>query len=308
MPEAAILFVLLVVLPIVLIWWLIRRRHRSKFEAILHTASTGLIVLFLFFWGQYPIMGSYYLRYILGGVFLLTAFSCFRNSKQLRVVQKPGPLGVVFLGILILFSILFGTLNIFAIKAHFVNKPTLGFSFPLKGGKYYVSTGGSNAVLNLHYKASTPMQMYAIDINKLNTFGAYADGLFPSSSDEHFIYGETVYSPCSGTVVAVEGGVRDHPPFEVDMQAPLGNYVIVECEDIRVFLAHLMRGSLLVEEGDAVGEGQPIGRVGNSGFSTEPHLHLHAVKTSDDDSTAFPVGVPMRINGRFLVRNDLVRN
>ena len=110
MPETVSLFIVLVALPVVLIWWLIRRRHASKFEVILHTVFTGLFVFFLFFWGQYPIMGSYYLRYILGGVFLLTAFSCFRNSKQLRVVQKPGPLGVVFLGILILFSILFGTL------------------------------------------------------------------------------------------------------------------------------------------------------------------------------------------------------
>lgn len=308
MPETVILFIVLVALPVVLTWWLIRRRHASKFEVILHTVFTGLFVFFLFFWGQYPVMGSYYLRYVLGGVFSFAVFWSFRKAKPLPPIQKPGVLKMVLLGTFVVFSLFFGTLDILAIKAHFVSKPILELSAPLKGGTYYVSTGGSNAVLNLHYKASTPMQMYAIDINKLNTWGAYANRPFPSNSDEHHIFGETVYSPCSGTVVATEDGVEDHAPLEADMKQPLGNYVVIEREDIRVYLVHLMKGSLLVQEGDTVREGEPIGKVGNSGFSTEPHLHLHAAKASGDDSTAFIIPVPMHIDGRFLVRNALFGN
>lgn len=308
MPEPVIFFIVLVALPVVLIWWLVKRRHRSKLEVILHTVFTGLFVVFLFFWGQYPFAGSYFLRYIMVVVFLMAVFWSFKKAQRLPVVQKGGLLNLLLLGIFIVFSFFFGTLNIFAINAHFVNEPSLELSFPLKGGTYYISTGGSNAVLNLHYKASTPMQMYAIDINKLNTLGAYANRLFPNDVEEHYIFGEIVYSPCSGIVVAAQDGVQDHAPFEVDMQEPMGNYIIIEREGIRVYLVHLMQGSLLVQKGEAVSEGQPIGKVGNSGFSTEPHLHLQATKASEDDSTASIVGVPIRIDGRFLVRNDLFTN
>ena len=145
MPEPVIFFLVLVVLPVVLISWLARRHHRSKLDAILHTVFTGLFVVFLFSWGQYAYTGSYYLRYVLVAAFLLALFLCFRKAKRLPVIQKAGLLNMVLLGIFIVFSFLFGALDIFAIKAHFVNKPTLNLSFPLKGGTYYISTGGSNA-------------------------------------------------------------------------------------------------------------------------------------------------------------------
>jgi murein DD-endopeptidase MepM/ murein hydrolase activator NlpD len=48
-----------------------------------------------------------------------------------------------------------------------------------------------------------------------------------------------------------------------------------------------------------VKEGQRIGRVGNSGNTSEPHLHIHAERDG--------AGVPLRFDGRFPVRNDLVR-
>ncbi|MEK5272086.1 M23 family metallopeptidase [Aeribacillus sp. FSL K6-8394] len=55
----------------------------------------------------------------------------------------------------------------------------------------------------------------------------------------------------------------------------------------------------LVNKGAKVQEGQQIGNVGNSGNTTEPHLHIHAERDGRE--------VPIRFNGRFLVRNQLVR-
>ncbi|TMZ49982.1 M23 family metallopeptidase, partial [Klebsiella pneumoniae] len=52
-------------------------------------------------------------------------------------------------------------------------------------------------------------------------------------------------------------------------------------------------------EGDVVREGQLLGTVGNSGNTSEPHLHIHAEKDGE--------GVPIRFGGRFLVRNNLMR-
>jgi len=55
-----------------------------------------------------------------------------------------------------------------------------------------------------------------------------------------------------------------------------GNYVIIDIGGGRyAFYAHLQPGSLRVKKGDRVRRGQVVGLVGNSGNSTEPHLHFH---------------------------------
>lgn len=60
----------------------------------------------------------------------------------------------------------------------------------------------------------------------------------------------------------------------------------------------MMRESVAVDSGHAVAGGAPIGRVGNSGNTTEPHLHIHATRGGH--------GVPVTFDGRFLVRNSLI--
>ena len=50
---------------------------------------------------------------------------------------------------------------------------------------------------------------------------------------------------------------------------------------------HLLRGSLLVGLDDPVAAGQPIARAGNSGFSTEPHLHFHVATPTPEGPAAF---------------------
>lgn len=46
-----------------------------------------------------------------------------------------------------------------------------------------------------------------------------------------------------------------------------------------VFYAHLQPHSLTVKVGDRVRAGQVLGRLGNSGSTTAPHLHLHVADT-----------------------------
>ena len=87
-------------------------------------------------------------------------------------------------------------------------------------------------------------------------------------------------------------------PLSMDKKRPLGNYVAINHEGTIVYLAHMMKGSLLVKKGDLVKVGQPIGKVGNSGNTSEPHLHMHAQKESQ--------GVPITFNGKFLVRNTVI--
>ncbi|SDZ06769.1 Peptidase family M23 [Jannaschia faecimaris] len=69
----------------------------------------------------------------------------------------------------------------------------------------------------------------------------------------------------------------------------------------------MMKGSPAVAPGDRIITGDELGAVGNSGASTEPHLHIHAQRPALDG--AVPIsGEPLalRIDGRFLVRGDRV--
>jgi hypothetical protein len=82
-----------------------------------------------------------------------------------------------------------------------------------------------------------------------------------------------------------------------------GNFVRIEPEgrpNVRLIVAHLRPGTVAAGDGDDVAAGQVLGEVGNSGNSTEPHLHLHA---EDADG----VGIPLRMErNRPLVRNSVV--
>lgn len=89
-----------------------------------------------------------------------------------------------------------------------------------------------------------------------------------------------------------------------------GNFVQINCsEAFYVILAHLKQHSVEVSEGDTVQTGQLLGRTGNSGNTSEPHLHIHAQKDSGGETrlASDPVPIVFRNSG-FLTRNDIVRN
>jgi len=101
----------------------------------------------------------------------------------------------------------------------------------------------------------------------------------------------------------------DPSPPEEDREHPAGNYIAIESSATKayVFLIHLRQNSILVSDGDRVTAGQPVGSVGNSGLSTEPHLHIHC---EVDDTAEFNLtgeGVPLFFEGRYLKRNSIVR-
>ena len=92
-------------------------------------------------------------------------------------------------------------------------------------------------------------------------------------------YGRAVRAPCDGLVVSATDGFEDQdtrPGGRARYQPPYGNHVFIDTGREIVKLAHLRAGSLTVSQGDAVRVGQLLGETGNSGNTTEPHLHLHA--------------------------------
>jgi Peptidase family M23 len=130
-------------------------------------------------------------------------------------------------------------------------------------------------------------------------------------------FGSPVLSPVDGTVVHAFDRVRDHwsrtsPPALLYLVAEgvrelagppgvVGNHVVVERDDgLCVLLAHLRRSSVGVARGDRVRRGDRVGECGNSGNSTEPHLH---VQVMDRPSPWVAAGLPFTLDGEELPRN-----
>jgi hypothetical protein len=113
-------------------------------------------------------------------------------------------------------------------------------------------------------------------------------------------FGQPVLAPFDGVVVGVETSRRDHltrlsslgllylflEGFVRGLGAPkhvLGNHVMIQTtgEGVTAVLAHLRRGSVSVSAGDRVVRGQQVGECGNSGNSSDPHLHFQLMDGPD---------------------------
>lgn len=164
-----------------------------------------------------------------------------------------------------------------------------------------VMQGGSSPVVNHHYVVSS--QRNALDLVVVEHDRIYADD---RSGNEHSLcFGKEVSAPAAGVVVRAVDGLRDNPPGETDREHLVGNHVVIQiAKDRYVLLAHLRSGSIKVKPGDVIGIGQTVGACGNSGNSTEAHLHLQVQDRPDYDAdvTTYPIA----FDGRVLHRNDRV--
>lgn len=131
-------------------------------------------------------------------------------------------------------------------------------------------------------------------------------------------FDQPVFAPADAVVVKAVDGARDHASrsnwtayaymmlegIVRELGGPrflLGNHLILRLDDgAHVALAHLRRGSLEVRPGERVRRGQPIARCGNSGNSSEPHLHMQVM---DIARPAFAAGLPFTLGGHDLPRN-----
>lgn len=178
--------------------------------------------------------------------------------------------------------------------------------FPLKDGTFLFAQAGSTGILNQHHDAGS--QNYAQDIVGLDKFGRHASNLLPTSLEDYAIFGKPISGPCNGKVISVVDGLEDiNPGGALDTAHAAGNHVYIDCQDekVQVLLAHMKKGSITVKAGESINVGDPIGQIGNSGNTTEPHLHIHARVGGDLDGIISGTAIPILYGGRFYVRNDI---
>jgi murein DD-endopeptidase MepM/ murein hydrolase activator NlpD len=156
---------------------------------------------------------------------------------------------------------------------------------------------------------------YAIDLVPVDARGRSAAArdwrtILATEPPERFLgFGVAVLAPASGTVVHVHDGEPDHAarrsqlsliPYMLGQAGRLrrgvaslaGNHVILELASGRgyVALAHLRRGSTCVDPGEVVHPGHQLAACGNSGNTTQPHVHLQVMDGADPMTAS---GVPM---------------
>jgi len=180
---------------------------------------------------------------------------------------------------------------------------------PLRGGVWL--TGNGPAEASGHRRALIPVggvpaiaQRFAIDYVRVGDDNKTFTG-DQLRNESYRAEGNDALAVANGTVVAVKDGIPENVPGVNSRAVPItletvgGNHVIIDIGGGRyAFYAHLKPGSPRVKVGDRVTRGQVIGLVGNSGNSTEPHLHFHI---SDGNSPLGSEGIPYRYESFEIV-------
>lgn len=182
-----------------------------------------------------------------------------------------------------------------------------------------VAWGGDTLATNYH--VATPDQRWAYDLLAQPAFSGSAN------LEDYGCYGMTVVAPISAVVHVAVDGLPDEVPGVVSNNStnPEGNHVWLYIPETQTYLliAHLKPGSLTVKTGDEVAEGQVIGQCGNSGNTSEPHIHIHHQRHDplqyplgfaeglplyfrDIDGEAMPTGGFAVENGELVILGDTI--
>jgi hypothetical protein len=242
---------------------------KYSWHRILAALALGLVV---YLYGTWVFL-SVYAKYLFGAV-LLAALLAGLAKKKTGSIQKLQQLRATAN---ILTTLFFGALAILYFTGTTGKAEVVELSFPLKAGKYFILQGGKGLPSNFfHY--SYRGAVYAIDVVRLDNAGNRAKHIFSTRLEDYHIFNDTVFSPCDGIVVRTENDNPDNIPPSRKRGPTNTNLVIIETDSYYVFMAHFKRGSVIVQAGQSVRQGQPLALAGNSGFTLEPHLHIQAHK------------------------------
>jgi hypothetical protein len=170
---------------------------------------------------------------------------------------------------------------------------------PLRGDRW-LNGNGCCSIIGPHRftllplnGAIWPAQRFAIDFIQLDEEGRLFEGDLKDLDNWHF-FGADVLAAASGRVIEVVNDLPNQVPGElppgITIDEASGNHVIMDIGEGRFALyAHMIPGSIVVEEGQFVRAGEKLGHLGNSGNTDGPHLHFQIM---DGPGALNSVGLP----------------
>ena len=176
---------------------------------------------------------------------------------------------------------------------------------PLRG-KHWVDTNGCCEPRGAHRAAGLALnggiyyaQRFAIDWMQLDKEGRMVHG---DSADvnNYTCYGADILAVADGTVIATQNDLENQKPGTlpdpktITVENVDGNHVILDLGGgVYAFYAHMQKDGVLVHVGDHVTRGQVLGKLGNTGNTSAPHLHFQLM---DGPSALGSQGIPYVID------------
>ena len=149
---------------------------------------------------------------------------------------------------------------------------------PFKG-EWTVFWGGDTKELNYHVESEAQKNAFDIVITDKNGKSFKTDG---KTNEDYYAFGKELIAPCDAEVVLSVDGIKDNIPGELNPIYIPGNTVILKTKnDEFLFFAHFKQNSIVVKQGQKVKQGELLGLCGNSGNSSEAHLHYHIQNIED---------------------------
>ncbi|MCF6241572.1 MAG: peptidoglycan DD-metalloendopeptidase family protein [Bacteroidales bacterium] len=143
---------------------------------------------------------------------------------------------------------------------------------PFKG-EWTVVWGGDTKELNYHVESEAQKNAFDFIIKDEKGKSFKTDG---KTNDDYYAFGKKLIAPCDGEIVLVVDGIKDNKPGELNPIYIPGNTVIIKTSNNEyLFFAHFKQNSIKVKQGQKIKQGELLGLCGNSGNSSEPHLHFH---------------------------------
>lgn len=294
----------IVCFPLFLIWTITFKKFVSLTSWKLTAVIFALAILSN--WATAPwYVVSIYLRNLFPALYIIACLVGYQRvtySLNDQILTTPKFELIVGVGLIVIFLVL----NLMIFRGYYTYKNTVELMSPLRNKQYCVGQGGASPFLNHHFLVKP--QNYALDIVGIGRFGMRRASTFTNSStlEDYAIYGDFVYAPCAGEIVVVVNEFDDLIPPKTDTENVAGNHILIVCNDVEVLLAHLRKDSIRVEKGDLITPNDILAQVGNSGNTTEPHLHIHVESGGKPDTIFNGAAVPFTINSKFLVRGSTI--
>jgi len=145
-------------------------------------------------------------------------------------------------------------------------------------GRWFITQGA--------FGSTTHADEWSYDFEMANDQLHYTRRGASLNNEDYLSWDQPVLAPATAGVIRVKNDAPDHPPFQdPEKSTPVNATYLKLNDETALWLGHLREGSVKVSPGEVVSRGSELGRVGNSGYSNRPHLHIAAYQLPNGSRT-----------------------